>query len=91
MLQTAQSTPRVYGYYQPDGLFIPDGNIPKSQINRRAYIKFVDEETPREINKFSEKEIEERLAMVESLSGIIPPDVDLKQAREERLKRKGLL
>jgi len=82
MVQTAS---RVYGYVEDNWQFTPDIKTVAVPKKRRAYIKFVDEEI------IDENEIEERMEMVKALKGIIPPDVDLKTIRDERLARKGLL
>ena len=40
------------------------------------------------MDKEKEKEIEERIEIAESLAGIIPDDITLEEAREERLSKK---
>jgi len=41
--------------------------------------------------KSDEEDTAKRLKMVESITGIIPPDVDEKAMREERIAKRGLL
>jgi hypothetical protein len=42
------------------------------------------------VKKAGENEIAERMAMIRSLTGIIPPDFDLESIKAERIAKKGL-
>jgi hypothetical protein len=80
------------GYLQADGRFISlDSLLVKIPTDKPITILW-DEEIIEPKIQSEEERIKERLAMVESLKGCMAGyDIDLKQIREERLKKKGLL
>ena len=79
------------GHFKEDGLFIADNMIVKIPTNRRVIINVLDETVDTEIMQNEEEDIAKRLAIVESLKGIIPSDVDLEAMRAERIAKRGLL
>ena len=78
------------GYFQEDVRFIADNVIVKIPPNKRIIINVLDEIVDMEAEP-NEQEISERLKMLESITGIIPPDVDEKAIRAERIAKRGLL
>jgi hypothetical protein len=88
MTQTAQG---VLGYIGEDLRFNSNNSIVKTLINKRVIVTPVDDDVMDNANVYYETDVEKRIALAESLRGIIPPDIDLKAMRDERLARKGLL
>jgi len=79
------------GYFEEDGRFIANNTVVKIPVKRRVIINILDDEV-NDAKVDSEKEIEERKAIFESLKGCLRgQEVDLKEIREERLKKRGLL
>ena len=78
------------GYFQEGVRFIADNVIVKIPPNKRIIINVLDEIVDMEAEP-NEQEISERLKMLESITGIIPPDVDEKAIRAERIAKRGLL
>jgi len=81
------------GYFQEDGRFIADNLMVKIPINRRVIVNVLDDEA---INTETtqtavENEINKRLKMVQSITGIIPSDIDVDAIRAERIAKRGLL
>ena len=81
------------GHFQEDGKFIANNRIIKIPVNRRVIVNILEDEisnaeTAETVDK---KEIEKRLKMVKSITGIIPPDVDVDALRAERIAKRGLL
>jgi len=76
------------GYFKNDvRLFSDKNSAVKIPINKKITVMW--EEEPIEL-KDTDKKIKDRLAIAESLKGILPPDADLRSAREERISRRGL-
>ena len=78
------------GYFQEDVQFIADKSIVRIPTKRRVIINILDESIDPEIVR-NENDIAERLKMLESITGIIPPDIDEKAIRAERIANRGLL
>ena len=81
------------GYLQTEVQLIADNNlVVKIPKNRRITILWEEINETKDNNDNSKEErIKDRLTMVESLKGILPKDVDLKSAREERISKRGLM
>jgi len=84
MIQTFQ------GHFKEDGQFVAGNNVVKIPTYRRVIINVLDEIIDTETNQL-EKEIVNRLKMVESITGIIPPDIDIEAIKAERISKRGLL
>jgi orotate phosphoribosyltransferase len=83
MIQTYQ------GYFQEDGRFIADNVVVKMPPRKRVIINVLDEEMP---NKGMDEEMERRRKAVQSLKGILAGyDIDLEDAREERIAKSMIL
>jgi len=78
------------GYFQEDVRFITDDVVVKIPTHRRIIINVLDESVDMETTT-NEEEIAERLKMLETITGIIPPDVDEKALKAERIAKRGLL
>ena len=78
------------GYFQEDVKFVADNVILKIPPNKRIIINILDETVDMETEQ-NEQEIFERIKMLESITGIIPPDIDEKVIRAERITKKGPL
>ena len=76
------------GYLETDVQLIADDNL-LIKIPKNKRITILWEEVT-DTKDDSEERIKERLKMVESLKGILPKDVDLKSARDERISKRGL-
>jgi hypothetical protein len=80
MIQTYQ------GYFQ-NGYFIPrQENIKSIPDNMEVYVVV----TEKIILPLERKRMDKR-AIFESLKGILPPDTDLEEARDERIRKRGLV
>ena len=78
------------GYFLEDGRFVTNNAVVKIPPNRLVIINVLEEiiatkTTPRE------DAIAKRLKMVESITGIISPEVDVDAIRAERITKRGLL
>jgi len=78
------------GYFQEDVRFIADNIIVKIPTNKRIIINILDEIIDTEAIR-DEKEIAERLKMLDSITGIIPADTDDNALKAERIAKRGLL
>ena len=77
------------GYFQGDVQLVSEKNLLiKIPVNKLITILWEEETNEVENN---DERIKTRLAMVESLKGILPPDIDLEAARNERISRRGLM
>ena len=80
------------GHFQEDVQFIADNIVVKIPTNRRVIINILDEKIDPEEKQSDEEEIAKRRAMVKLLKGCLAGyEVDLKQIREERIAKRGLL
>jgi hypothetical protein len=75
------------GYFE-NGHFYTAGQT--MRIPERLEITVLFERPPHHATQPDRKKIDERLAIVQSLKGIIPPDVDLETVRAERIAQRGL-
>ena len=77
------------GYFQGDVQLVSDKNLLiKIPVNKLITILWEEETSEVENN---DERIKTRLAMIESLKGILPPSIDLEAARNERISRRGLM
>jgi len=83
------------GHFQENGQFISDTDniVVKIPTNRRVIINILDEPVETEVKvKQSKEEITKRQEMVKLLKGCLAGcEVDLKQIRDERISKRGLL
>jgi len=78
------------GYFKGEAQLVSDKNLLiKIPVNRRITVLW--EEKTAEVKNYDNKRIKERLAMVESLKGILPSDVDLESSKHERISKRGLM
>ena len=78
------------GHFKEDGRFIANNAVVKIPPNRLVIINVLDETIATETMQ-EEDEIDMRLKMVESITGIISPEVDVEAIRAERIACRGLL
>ena len=82
------------GYLQTDGKFISlDSLFVKIPTDKPITVFWEEEKNEIKLSEAEKEEsVKERLAMVEALTGCMAGyDIDLKQIREERLAKRGLL
>ena|GEM_PF-7112484 len=77
-------------HFDEDGRFVADNADVEIPAYKQVLINILDETIDTEINQ-SEKEMTYRLKMVESITGIIPPDIDIEAIKAERKSKRGLI
>jgi len=82
---------QVYkGYFENGQSFYTDGKI--IDIPARFKITVIlDEQPAYGVVQPDKDRISKRLAILQSLKGILPPDIDLASARAERISKRGLM
>jgi len=85
------------GYFRTDGHFVPETLLSRIPANQTVTIIWETEANTEEsesmpIKTIDEAELAKRRAMFESLRGCLAgQEIDLKEIRDERLKKRGLL
>ena len=83
------------GYFGTDGHFVPETLLSRIPANQTVTIIWETEANTEEsmpIKTIDEAELAKRRAMFESLRGCLAgQEIDLKEIRDERLKKRGLL
>ena len=78
------------GYFKNKQPFYSAGKV--INIPAQFEVTVILEERPSQnIIPLDKNRIDKRLAIVRSLKGIIPPDVDLEAVKAERIAKRGLL
>ena len=79
------------GYFREEVRFVADNSVVRIPAKKRVIVNVLDDEIVDDARAVDKAEIEKRLEMVKSITGIIPPDVDLDAMRAERIAKRGLL
>ena len=79
------------GYFREEVRFVADNSVVRIPAKKRVIVNVLDDEIVDDAKTVDKAEIEKRLEMVKSITGIIPPDVDLDAMRAERIAKRGLL
>jgi hypothetical protein len=82
---------QAYQGYFENGHFITAGRTMPIPERRQIIVTVLDEAPVQGITHADSSRIDKRLAIVQSLKGIIPKDIDLETARVERRAARGLM